>query len=340
MKNQKKNTKTIMTSADAFNELCSLTLNVCGKDGFPDGIFTPDGNRWMGLTSAWDILVEGGSAAIFVDAVHRIMWGIPSNQIKPEYDEIVKLVQAELLKDDEAFQAWDEYVGCDVAIMTVGDSSEPWTYTNYCMRYSIEHYHYLCDKMKYKIRYSKAKYRDQADSYKNECLKYENAIKLLIPAAKHWTVAYWYDENHIFDELVRLYGVDYREDYIEYGRLLIMLMYPEQDESRHLCVEAWCASNIKKLPEDLMKVIWPDDTASHVTLLFLTAANAAENYKKNRRVNERRKKTEIHPIGVFEYADIKNSWLYNTVMSWVCSEEDTDEIKDIKKALLNVAIRG
>ena len=76
-------------SNTVFASLCQHTLSVCGLTSFPDGTFSDTENRWLELAIAWEKLLEDGSAGIFLDAVHRIMWGMPNGHSKPEYNKIV-----------------------------------------------------------------------------------------------------------------------------------------------------------------------------------------------------------------------------------------------------------
>ena len=322
-----------------FATLCQLTLSVCGRPEFPAGTFSNKKNKWLALATAWEALLEDGSTGIFLDAVHRIMWGIPFKKSKPEHEGIVSIVKEELLSDGEAFNAWDSYVACDTAIEAVSSEMDPWAGIVEDCRYSIEHYNYLCDKMLWKIRYSKPKYIAEYAHYGEAILDYEEAIKKIVPAATSWNADYWYNENHIYDELVRLYGVDYRDDFVEYGRILLMLMNTEMDEFIHDIKEVWYASNIKRLPMSLARTIWPENTEDKILQMFALAVQATRTMPDDKKTLARRKDQEFHPVGVFEYNALHESWLYDLVNEWVEQPRLSDiERMELKRMLYDVAI--
>ena len=324
-----------------FTVLCQHTLSVCGMDSFPNGTFSDNGNCWLELAVAWEKLLEGGSAGIFLDAVHRIMWGMPCGHSKPEYNEIVRIVKNELLRDDEAFAAWDDYVGCDTAISAIGDNMDPSLADSADYRYSIEHYHYVSDRMLWKIRYSKNKYIEDEPEYRESYLAYEAAIKKIVPAAETWSEDFWFNENHILDEIVKIYGVDYRYyDDLEYGRILQLLMGFKED-SMYAIKETWFATNIVKMPMSLAKVIWPVNTEEKLMQIFFLAAEAAEALVGHENLLELQKKRELHPVGVFEFSTLHKSWLYPLISGWLDEMDGTDEcVADMKRKLFTIAIKS
>lgn len=322
-----------------FASLCQLTLSVCGLASFPDGTFSDTGNRWLELAIAWEKLLKDGSAGIFLDAVHRIMWGMPIGNSRQEYDDIVCLVKDELLRDGEAFAAWDAYVGCEVAIDAVDNDMDPWVTDGRTYRYSIEHYNYLCDRMLWKVRYCKEKYAADSSQYREAYLAYETAIKKIVPAAALWSEDHWCDENHILDEIIKIYGVDYRNDDLEYGRILLLLMGFEEDV--YGIKEAWFATNITKLPMSLAKVIWPVNTEDKLMMLFFIAAEAAEALVGKKELLTFKKDRELHPVGVFEYCSIYSSWLYPLIREWIDGMDGNDEdVRDMKKKLFTIAMNN
>lgn len=324
-----------------FTSLCQLTLSVCGLTSFPDGTFSITGNRWLELAVAWEKILVDGSAGIFTDAVHRIMWGMPIGKSRQEYDDIVCIVKSELLKDGEAFWAWDSYVGCEVAIDAVGNEMDPWVADGKEYRYSIEHYHYVWDRMLWKIRYCKEKYAADCSQYRDACLAYEEAIKKIIPAAETWSEEYWCNENHILDEIAKIYGVDYRYyDDLEYGRILQLLMGFEED-SMYVIKETWFATNIAQMPMSLAKVIWPVKTEDKLMQMFFLAAEAAEALAGEKELLALKKDRELHPVGVFEYCTLYSSWLYPLIREWIDGMDGNDEdVRDMKKKLFTIAMNN
>ena len=331
--------RTLKTNEN-FATLYKRTLELCDMTDFPEGTFTDDGNVWLELASVWEKFSECGEAGVFLDAAHRIMWGIPSRDYTPALDEIIRIVSEELLKDGEAFAAWDNYPVCVTSVDFISSDNTPCIENDeeYC--YSIEHYQYLSDKMLWKIRYSKSKYAEEKSKLKEAALQYESVIKRIIPGAVSWTEEYWYNENHIYDEIVKLYGVDYRDDYVEYSRVLLTMMNPYEKGFRSDVYDAWFASNIRCLPFSLAEVIWPVNTEEKIIDMFLWASSMAENQVMDEVQNER-KKYEIHPTGIFEYKSLLDSWMFPLVNAWyrnnlICSED----APDVKTGIFNTSIKS
>ena len=321
---------------DSFEKLCKYTLEVCKLDTFPDGMIAPDGDRWLQLAKAWETLLSGGSGSIFLDAVHRIMWGIPPHDSKPEYDCIVSMVVDELLSDGDAFEAWDSYVGCDEAIGMICSDNAPCIEDDDTYCFSVEHYEYLSQRTLCKIRYEKEKYASTGSKAFDVVQAYEAAIKRIIPEAKAWNEEYWFNENHILDELIRRYGVDYREwGWLEYGKLLLMLISSDENEEKYAMEEAWYASNIKTLPLSLAEVIWPNMTEEKILLLFLTAEKLAMEEAKAGSPNAFLTERHIYPVGYFDYKELRESWLYKTMLGWI-DEEWVDSF--VKQKIFNLSI--
>lgn len=324
-----------------FMLLCQRTLAVCGLTTFPEKTFSDTGDRWLELAIAWEKLLEVGSAGIFHDAIHRIMWGVPPEKSKPKHDGIVQIVVNELLRDGPAFRAWDSYNPFDDTIELVGAEMRPWVANDEDYSWSIEHYQYAEDKMLWKIRYSKEKYKEQYSDYRDAYLMYEDAIKKIVPAAASWPDDYWFKECHIHDELIKLYGIDYRDDYVEYGRVLLLLMNNETNAEKHALNEVWFASNIKRMPMALAEVIWPGNTEEKIMQIFLLASELTIALSEAGLDFQKRKEQEIHPVGVFEYSTLRESWVYQLMAEWFQDEDSTNElVHDVKERLFTIGMRS
>jgi hypothetical protein len=193
--------------------------------------------------------------------------------------------------------------------------------------------------MLWKIRYSKEKYADDASGYREAGLAYEAAVKTIVLAAISWNEDYWCDEKHILDKIIEIYGVDYRYDDLEYGRVLLLLMGFQDDEYR--IREAWFATNITRLPMSLAKVIWPVNTENRIMELFYIAAEATEALIGHEEILALKKKRELHPVGVFEYNTLYSSWIYPLISDWIDGMDSTDEtVIDMKKKLFTIAMNS
>lgn len=320
-----------------FEALQRYTLEACNMETFPDDMFMGNESKWIELLGAWDQLLEGGFEEIFEEACHIIMWGIPREYRRSPYDKIVKLVIAEMLRDGDAFNVWDSCEFFEDAIGYMSSEMDPDSYYEY--RYSIEHYQYLCDKFLLKVRYSKAKYSDKKADYEKRILSYQTAIKKIVPVASEWSEEYWIDENHIFDEISKRYGVDYRDiDCLEYGRILIILLGSQYSGFSSEIVEAWCATNIKILPLSLAKAIWLDFTEEKILSMFLIAVENAEAQLYDRAYWTGYKGNHLHPVGAFEHSTIYESWIYPLISQWNEDPELFDPF--IKERLFTVAINS
>ena len=121
-----------------FEMLQHYTLEACNMETFPEDMFTENGNKWLDLICAWDMLLEGGSEEIFEEASHIIMWGIHREYRRSLYDKIIDLVVEEMLRDGDAFNTWDSCVFFENAIGYRSSAMDPCSNHNY--RYSIEHH--------------------------------------------------------------------------------------------------------------------------------------------------------------------------------------------------------
>ena len=336
MKNQVMN-----KSNDSFTALCECTLAACNKTVFPPSTFSEGGNRWIELANAWDNLLVNGSEGIFYDAVHRIMWGIPCGDSVPKYNGIVQIVIAELLKDDAAFEAWDSYETCDAAILEITAEMDPWVQGCDDYRNSIEHHLYLENKTLWSIRYSKQKYADERQNQDDFHLAYEKAIKQIVPSATSWPEDFWYNESHIYDELIKLYGVDYRDDYIEYGRILLILIAHDEDPEQDSYNEAWFASTIKRMPMALAEAIWPKDTKMKIVQMFMLAAELTEQLASDGVDLESTKSQCIHPVCTFDFKTLHDSWLYAIMEKWFSNNNHPNKIvRNIRKKLFTIAMNA
>ena len=101
-------------------------------------------------------------------------------------------------------------------------------------------------------------------------------------------------------------------------------------------VEAWCAINIKTLPFSLAKAIWQTFVEEKILRLFLIAAENADAQLGYTEGIASYPDEYLHPIGVFEYSAIFESWLYPLISQWNQDPERHDSF--IKERLFTVAI--
>lgn len=319
----------------SFDTLCKLTLEVCELSEFPCGTFTFEGNRWGELAKAWDKLLDGGSFGIFLDVVHRAMWGFPYCWGNPKYEEIIRIVQYEMALEREAFIAWDTYSEFEDAICVPTNEGTPWLDDIPVYHCSVHHYEYLTTRMLYKLRFSKRKYRKERKACREAWGEYHHCIRKIIPASRKWDEVQWLNEDNIHNEILRLYGVDYRNDVESYVRLYEVLTIRGGNRRSRLVIESWFASQVRELPISLVKVIWPKDTAGVVIQMFAIAANQAEENRKETGLI----KDDGESVGVFTYQSLRDSWMYRLVNGWISGcKLESDSVKEMKRLIFNVAM--
>lgn len=325
-----------MKNQDNFNIIWTLTLSALNAEAFPVEMFPTAKNKWILLIELWDDCLEGGAGGIFEEAAHRIMWGVPCAHRRSNHDDIIELVMREMLTDGEAYAAWDT---CEIFEDSVGYMSgemdadlEGETY----YRFSVQHYEYLANKLLWKVRFSKGAYAEEGTRYEKQIQAYETAIKTIVPAATNWTADYWIDENHILDEILKLYGVDYRcLDFEEYDRILLLIMNKCMSDTPDEITEAWYACNVQYLPYPLAEAIWPNFTQEHVLSIFLKAAEEADKQANDAESAALMRSHYIHPVGAFDYCSIFNSWIYPLIEKWNRDPEQFEPF--IKEKLFTIA---
>ena len=307
----------VKTPDTVFDVLCRLTLNVCNILEFPAGTFTETGNRWLELAAVWDKMVEGGSKTIFLDVVHRAMWGFPYSAANPVCEHITRIVHYELLRDREAFVAWD---GCDSfeeALCVPANEDVPWLEDHPVYHCSVDHYEFLFVRMLYKLRFSKRKYAYKRPTCEAGLAQYRSAIGRIIPASKDWTEVQWTNEGNIYNEIQRIYGLDFRGDIKNYHYVYTMLTRTDVPMSRRVFTEAWYMHKIGNFSMSLATALWPQDAEFSVLTMFRTAGYMVEkDYKKTRKYRDR-----IDEEMLYEYKAFYNSWLYRTVKEWYTKKQ-------------------
>ncbi len=120
-----------------------------------------------------------------------------------------------------------------------------------------------------------------------------------------------------------------------YVRLYEMLTICGGNQLSRLVWESWYAIHVKELPDSLAKAIWPEDTKTTITQMFMVAVRGAENSRETLGITEDDGTDEF----CFTYKHLYNSWLYR----WANEEYgnlngDSDSIKDMKRMLFDVVM--
>ena len=200
---------------------------------------------------------------------------------------------------------------------------------------SVHHYEYLATRMLYKLRFSKRKYRKERAACEEAWGEYHRCIGKIIPASTTWTEEQWADETNVHDEILRLYGVDYRKDMESYYELYCMLTLNGGNRLQRLFWESWYSSHVKELPYSLAKVIWPKDTKTIITQMFMVAARGAEHSRTTLGITWDDGTEEC----LYTYKPLRESWMYKWVNEEYADVKGEDEdLKNMKRMLLDVAI--
>lgn len=315
-----------------FTKLYKAILEACDATEFPEGTFTRDGNPWKELIEVCEELFSDGVIGMFWEAAYRIMWGVPFVEYDEEREEIIRLVIHELLTDGPAFYAWDSCDCLRLATIEVCDSIDARIMDDITFFCTVKHYDYLKDKMMCRIFCSKSRYSNDFAYYAENVRKYESIINKLIPVSITWDEDFWIDENHIHDEIVNLYGVDYRKDndpnHKDYNQLVLLLNIPYRDRRRYLFFEAFLATRIKNMPFALAQVIWPDDTENKIIRVFRKA------YREAGRTNG----NPVVSWAVWDANNIRDSFACKLLYEW--KEDDTRDArlkKRVKTLLFNAS---
>jgi len=316
------------SSSLAYNTLYELTLEASGLSKYPQNLFNPKVNCWDALVDAWNNLFSEGAYLIFLDAIHRIMWGTPYCWANPKYDEIVRIVEHELLLDRDAFNYWHDCGEFADAIYTPTKSGTAWLANLPLYQCSERHYEYLATKMLYKVIYTKRKYRKERRGCEIALNEYPSALEKIIPDIRTWDEARFVDEGNILDEIKRLYGVDYNTDPDTYANLISMLACQHTYNVQKLFTDAMHSMSIKTLPRTMVDVIWPINTNDAIESMFRVSVEFAADNEAGRTMHDSYK--------AFTYKAIRESWLYEAVKTPVMADETG---RELKKAFFDVTMR-
>lgn len=318
----------------SFETLCALTLEVCELSEFPEGTFSDKGNRWIELKNAWNRLLEGEAFGVFLDVVHRAMWGFPYCWGNPKHEEIVRIVAYEMVRERDAFEVWDTCDEYEAAIYVPVDDTSPWLADLPEYNCSEHHYEYLTTRMLYRLRFSKRKYRKERKACEDAWGEYIRCIGKIVPASKNWNEVQWANENNIHNEIQRLYGIDYREDMDSYHKLYSMLTLNGENRLQRLFLESWYASHVKELPIALARVIWPKNTESIISQMFMIASTGAEKTRTSLGIIADNGAT----VGVYTYQSLRESWLYKWMYEVYGGLKNDETVKTVKRMLFDVAM--
>lgn len=316
-----------MTADERYAVLEDATIAAVGESMFAK-YYDKTKNRWLNLASIWGYKMEC--------ALHHIYWGVyPYDCDDPNTLYLCSLMEAELLDDGEAFNAWSKWSVFEEMLEDMTDRVG----TNgggIEIRF-IEHHKYLRARLLCKVKYSKTR-PFGFDEYQREYEDYEKIVTRFVPVAANWDRVKWSDDRNVALALNAAYGVDYCSSETSmdtYDRVIMMCR--ELDHWGCTNNALWYAANIELFPLAMAKVLWPVDLEANVTKLFLAAYEATVRYENSGQLCLDKKNKHYHPVGHFEREALKASWLYQNVSKWyIEGKYSGQQEKDVKKALFNL----
>lgn len=295
---------------------------------------------WAALADTWANRPDLEEHSVIHDAIHKIMWGFaPKKGYSTSYLQYIDAVAEVMETCDEAVEAWRARLDFVNERDYIAATMDPEVDGDKDYRFTIIHYHYLRDRMLCKLEFER-KFCGELDE---NCAKfwrnYEAAIIHLIPSAASWSREQWGDENNIHDALRATYGVDYRENIFEFDRVMFLKMYSNSEDDIDDEI-SWYAMNITRLPYSLAEALWPGNTKEMVRKLFVNAVKYTLDYESKGKPNFKNKDEYIHATGIFDRADLLNSWIYKQCFVW-----NNDSVfagaegVELKNALFNIMIQ-
>ena len=291
--------------ADSYAKLVAMVENVSAEN-----------NIWAALAEMWNEHPDFKDRDVFYDAVHTVMWGfVPEKNYDPEYQELIWAVADVMENCDEALESWHDLSNFVYAYGYVAATIDPDVDNDVIYRHSIIHYRYLRDRMMCKLEFEREFCTEPNKEASEFWRAYEAVIVGLIPAAAKWTRAQWGNENSIHDTLLALYGVDYRDRFEEFDRVILMKM--GLDGTGAIDAEsAWYAMNILKLPYTFAEALWPNNTKEVVRQLFVKAVECTLDYERRGKPDFTKKDSFIHATHIFDRKDLLESWIYKICLRW------------------------
>lgn len=319
---------------DRYEEMRRATIAAMHQEYF-DKYFKPTKKRWLDLTRAWDKFFNLRERYVLTSVIHKIYWGVYPYQVTdPDLLYLLKLVEAEMLDNGEAYQMWSKWIVFKKVLNGTLNSMCSFGNSDIQLNF-IEHYHYLKSRALCKIKCEKEGSSLQQQMYIYEYQSYEEVVKQLIPEASCWSRAQWGNDLNIADAMKQRFGVDYSNSYEkqrDYERLIMMIRSKNSGDE---CLDSftdyiWYVSNITDLPLSLARVIWPKNLESMAASMLWGAYELMVQYEKDGQPCLDRK-DDMHPVNHYERKSMRDSWLFRAVSDWfyggLYSGEDHDRMK-------------
>ena len=326
---------TTVTQKYTLQDFCELTKRGVGLSV---GQINNNAAGWKELADLWAELADEDDIDIMEDAAYWIKWGIEPVWATPAYNDLVRAVCDALLSDGPAYDAWIHHDYCAETILDTAEEFNPWLQDIGAYSFSYWHHKYTKYRMYLRIYNYRKGHVTMCKEFASFVRFFEDRIIKLLPNATSWPDEYWLNENNIFDELEKVCGFNYRNDLSSYHALLCLTTSPKRMPTTSDQEIVQCAANVKKLPNEWVKAIWPKKTDAVVVQLFSLAMERADknlNYPLGKRMIG-----GYDPIPDVDYAILFQSWLYTYVNGLMENPKISDATRSsIKHAIFDVSMR-
>ena len=334
----------INTARLTVNDLYNLTTSVYEYD-IPDSADVEAIDyTWSALVDLWESIYNEIETSILHDAVSYIKYGVDIDSYSSNHKLLIEAVYTELCSDSSAGRIWRAHSLFRHALEEATPESDETfishLFTEGSLRISLEHCHYLEQRMMYRYWNAEGKSSDQREAASKYIASYESFITKLCPAVSTWVSDYWIDINHIFDALQNESGHDYRADPGEYDILINVFRmdtstytltgYKEDDYLR-------CVCNLKHLSMSWAKALWEDDAEKNIIKFYHLGENRARALALDEDIEE----DILTPCYVCDVSNyiFSRSWIYTVVQNWITTGKlHTCYKTDYKKAMLEISL--
>lgn len=328
----------IRTEDDRYEAIRQATIGCIGKKDFNKN-HHDTGNRWLDIAKVWDKIITCKEHFVLTSAIHKIMWGVHPCESGAAFGQLLALVEEELLRDGEAYQAWASWDVFKRVLADVMESSVSFWDCEVDVHF-ITHYHYLRNRALREIVYAKDSC-SEPDMYADHCPEYEAVVALLVPASKQWSRQQWGNDCVLAEALENLYGMDFLETWEsqrDYDRMVNLIRAWDRQT---LTDVYWYATNIENLPDGIIQRIWPENTENILADILIKAYAALVDYEQAGTPFAYRKDEWIDPLYHFECSAFKHSWIYKYVIDRYYQDTYEGNVRDqIRKVIFDITVTG
>lgn len=253
-----------------YNDIRQATIDDMGQELF-DKYHKDTGKRWLDIARVWHKGYGHGKHFVLTSVVHHIMWGVyPYEPFIETFKHLLELVEEELLRDGEAFRAWNDWRAFKNLLDHTLYSFKSFGHSGLSTHF-IEHGLYLNVRARYQIVYNKTKPSDPKEK-EEDYTAYEEIVKLLVPAANGWTREQWGDDRVVAEEFKKVYGIDYITDYEGQQNYNQMICLIKEQRKQGMTVDVLRrAMTITEVPWAIVKLIWPENAEAEMATILIKA---------------------------------------------------------------------